>query len=164
MLTALFFTIGITATPPDACAVLSARDIARVQGTKHTKTRLTESTDAGLSISQCRYTLPRFTDSVTVDLIRGGTRAFWQKHFADEYTRAGVIPAGHEHDAASASHPPRAVPGVGEQAVWSGNRLSGALYVLQGNTVIRISAGGGGTEEQKIDRAKKLAQRVVRKL
>jgi hypothetical protein len=59
---------------------------------------------------------------------------------------------------------PRVVTGVGEKAMWSGNRLAGALYVLQGQTVIRVSVGGGGTEEQKIERAKRLAARVVRRV
>src|SRR5258705_11622651 len=89
MLTALFFSIGVAAAAtPNACQVLTPRDIARVQGTKFTKTRLTESADSGVTISQCFYTLPRFTDSVTVDLIRddgqkGDARAFWKRHFSD---------------------------------------------------------------------------------
>ena len=80
MLTALLFSIGVataaTPTTPNACDVLSARDIARVQGAKYTKTRLTESNDAGMTVSQCFYTLPRFTDSITIDLIRSNARAF----------------------------------------------------------------------------------------
>jgi len=84
MLTALFFSIGVAAAAtPNACQVLTPRDIARVQGAKYKKTRLTESSDSGVTISQCFYALPRLSDSVTVDLIRGQAREFWQKHFAD---------------------------------------------------------------------------------
>lgn len=162
MLTALFFSIGVAAAAtPNACDVLSARDIARVQGAKFTKTRLTEANDAGVNVSQCFYTLPRFTDSVTVDLIRGDARAFWQKHFA-EVNEASVLSI--MRTPADAGNRPRSISGVGEKAMWSANRLAGALYVLKGDTVIRVSVGGGGTEEQKIDRARKLAQRVVRRV
>jgi hypothetical protein len=162
MLTALIFLIGVAAAAtPNACDVLSARDVARVQGAKFTKTRLTEANDGGVTVSQCFYTLPRFTDSVTVDLIRGNARAFWQTHFA-EVNEAGMLSVTREPE--DAENRPRSVTGVGEKAMWSGNRLAGALYVLKGDTVIRVSVGGGGTEEQKIDRARKLAQRVVRRV
>ncbi len=54
--------------------------------------------------------------------------------------------------------------GIGEKAVWTGNRMAGALYVLSGATVVRVSVGGGGSEEQKIEHARRLAERVVRRL
>lgn len=164
MLTALFFSVGVAAAAaaPNACEVLTPRDVARVQGSKFTTTRLTESKDGGVTISQCFYTLPRFTDSVTIDLIRGQARSFWQQHFAEsEVNEAGMLSVMREPEEESR---PRAITGVGERAVWSGNRLSGALYVLSGDTVVRVSVGGAGTEEQKIERAKRLAERVVRRL
>jgi hypothetical protein len=162
MLTALFFSIGVaTAASPDACKVLTPRDVARVQGAKFTRTRLTESTDGGVTVSQCFYSLPHLTDSVTVDLIRGSARQFWQKHFA-EINEASVLSVMRDPD--EGQNHPRVVTGVGEKAVWSGNRIAGALYVLKGETVVRVSVGGNGSEEQKIDRARKLAQRVVRHL
>ena len=167
MLTALFFSIGTAtvaaAATPNACQVLTAREVARVQGAKFTKTRLTESADAGVTISQCFYTLPHFTDSVTVDLIRGNARGFWKRHFAD-VNEASVLSVMREREEDENESKPRVVTGVGEHAMWSGNRLAGTLYVLQGETVVRVSVGGGGTEEQKIDRAKRLAQRAVRRL
>lgn len=167
MLTALVFSIGVAATAaptPTACQVLTPRDVARVQGAKFTKARLTESADAGVTISQCFYTLPRFTDSVTVDLIRGNAKAFWKRHFAD-VNEASVLSVRRDRDEdEERGSAPRVVTGVGDKAMWSGNRLAGALYVLQGDTVIRVSVGGGGTEEQKIERAKRLAQRVAKRV
>jgi hypothetical protein len=161
MLTAILFSIGVAGTAtPNACQVLTPRDIARVQGTKFVNTRLTETTDAGVSVSQCFYTLPHLTDSVSVDLIRGQAREFWQKHFA-EVNEASVLSVREPDDE---GNKPRAVTGVGERAVWSGNRIAGALYVLSGQTVVRVSVGGGGTVEQKIERARRLAERVVRRL
>jgi len=161
VLTALFFSIGVAAAAtPNACQVLTPRDVARVQGAKYKKTRLTESTDSGVTISQCFYALPRLSDSVTVDLIRGQAREFWQKHFAD-INEASVLSVLREPEE---ENRPRVVTGIGEKAVWSGNRMAGALYVLSGATVVRVSVGGGGSEEQKIEHARRLAERVVRRL
>jgi hypothetical protein len=58
----------------------------------------------------------------------------------------------------------RKVSGVGDTAVWSGNRMSGALYVLKGNAIVRISVGGKGSEDEKIERSRKLAAIALRKL
>jgi hypothetical protein len=56
------------------------------------------------------------------------------------------------------------VKGIGDDAIWSGNRVSGALYVLTTNTILRISLGGIGTQELKVERAKMLARRLLPKL
>ena len=84
MLPALFLSFGIatSAKAPNACQVLTPRDVARVQGTKYERTRLTESSESGVLLSQCLYRLPHVSDSVTIDLIRGQAHEFWQKHFA----------------------------------------------------------------------------------
>jgi hypothetical protein len=163
MLSALFLSIGMaaSATPPNACQVLTPRDVARVQGTKYRKARLTESSDSGVVLSQCFYRLPHLDESVTVDLIRGQAREFWQKHFA-RIEEARLLPLKREAEAEP--NRPRAVSGVGEQAVWNGNGRSGALYVLSHDTVVRVSVGGGGSEDERIERARRLADRVVRRL
>jgi hypothetical protein len=38
------------------------------------------------------------------------------------------------------------------------------LYVLKGNEFIRVSVGGAGDEASKIDKSKKLAQMVLKRL
>ena len=161
MLSALFFSIGVAAAAPNACQVLTPRDIARVQGAKYKKTRLTETSESGVTLSQCLYRLPHLSDSVTIDLIRGQAREFWQKHFAG-VSEASMLPVMREPE--DRQNRPRAVSGVGEKAVWSGNHQAGALYVLSRDIVVRISVGGNGTEEQKIERARRLADRVVHRL
>jgi hypothetical protein len=42
--------------------------------------------------------------------------------------------------------------------------MSGALYVLKGNSIVRISVGGKGSEDEKIERSRKLAAIALRKL
>ncbi len=58
----------------------------------------------------------------------------------------------------------KGIEGIGDAAVWSGNRYAGALYVLRGDAIVRVSVGGAGTEAQKIARSKRLAQRVAGRL
>jgi hypothetical protein len=104
--------------------------------------------------------MPRVSDSISVDLIRGDTRSFWKKHFGDvrDEQLASTKPRPERE-----AHAIR-VAGVGDEAVWSGNRLAGALYVMKGETIVRVSVGGDASQEQKIERAKKLAARALRRL
>jgi hypothetical protein len=174
MLTGLLFMMGTAAASPrlpNACQLLTARDIARVQGQEFKTIKLTESDANGLTVSQCFYALPSFTSSVSVDLMRGQTTTFWRSHFAnardakedddEDRSMKTAQPSRESEDHESAA---RKVRGIGDAAVWSGNRVAGALYVLKGDTIVRVSVGGSGTQEEKIERSKKLAARALRKL
>jgi hypothetical protein len=178
MFSALLFLAATAASPsrlPNACQLLSAREIAHVQGEAFRSAKLTETEAEGLRVSQCFYALPSFTNSVSVDLMHGKTSAFWKTHFSN--ARADRDEDGdHDRDAAMKTAPPtreaeeehqsaaRKISGVGDTAVWSGNRMSGALYVLKGDSIVRISVGGKGSEDEKIERSRKLAAIALRKL
>jgi hypothetical protein len=179
MLSALLLMMGTaTAIPsrlPNACQLLSARDIARVQGESFKSVKLTETDADGLKVSQCFYTLPSFTNSVSVDLMRGKASDFWSAHFStareernddDDRDRSEAMKTAPTSREAEEEHKSgaRRVGGIGDAAVWSGNRMSGALYVLKGNAIVRVSVGGGGSEQQKIERSRKLAAIALRKL
>jgi len=179
MLTAVLFVMGTAAAPrfPNACQLLTDRDIARVQGETLKSVKLTESNESGLRVSQCFYVLPSFTNSISVDVMRGKTAAFWRNHFAnareakdddddkdrDRATAMKTAPPSREAEE-ERENSARKVRGIGDAAVWSGNRVAGALYVLKGDTILRISVGGGGSQEQKIERSKKLAARALRRV
>ena len=170
MLTIIAFLMGFAATPrtPNACEVLSPRDIAKVQGARSTSAKLTEHDTHDMKVSQCFYALPHLSDSVTVDLIRGDVRAFWKHHFAeardDDEKERETKPVANRTPGSEPENRPKRIEGVGDDAVWSGNRLAGALYVLKGDTIVRVSVGGAGSQEQKIEKAKVLAARALRKL
>jgi hypothetical protein len=175
MLSVFVFILGTAAaTPPrlpNACQLLTSREIARVQGEAFRTVKLTETDSDGLRVSQCFYALPSFTNSVSVDLMRGKTRSFWRAHFSNARTERDKE---EDHDLMKRSSPreeeeehrsgARNVPGIGDEAVWSGSRRSGALYVLKGTTIVRVSVGGKGSEEEKIERSRKLAAMALRKL
>jgi len=161
MLIVFALVLGFGSRPAaNACQVLSARDVAAVQGARFKSTKLKESATKKMQVSQCLYALPRLSDSVSVDVMRGDTRGFWKKHFANvrDEQLASTKPRPERE-----AHAVR-VAGVGDAAVWSGNRLAGALYVMKGETIVRVSVGGDATQEQKIERAKKLATRALRRL
>jgi len=145
---------------PNACQVLSARDVAAVQGARFKSAKLKETGTKEMQVSQCFYAMPRLSDSVSVDVMRGKTGAFWKTHFAGvrEEQLASTKPRPERE-----AHAIR-VDGVGDAAVWSGNRLAGALYVMKGQTIVRVSVGGDAPQEQKIEKAKKLAARALRRL
>jgi hypothetical protein len=119
---------------PDACQILTKKEISAVQGESYSEVKLTPR-DRG---SQCFYQLPTFTKSVSVDVIRGGDF---------ERPEEGVR-----------------VRGVGDEAFWAGNKVAGSLYVRKGDAVLRVSVGGPGTEAEKIAKSKRLALKALRRL
>ena len=62
------------------------------------------------------------------------------------------------------STPPLRVEGVGEEAFWLGSPKAGALYVLKGESMVRVSVGGGDDMNTKIEKSKKLAAAVLKRL
>ena len=60
--------------------------------------------------------------------------------------------------------PPRPVEGVGDEAFWTGGAVGGALYVLKGDTYLRISIGGPDDQAARIERAKVLARKAIARL
>ena len=60
--------------------------------------------------------------------------------------------------------PPERVRGVGDEAFWTGSRIGGTLYVLKGNSYLRISIGGAADQPTKMKRSKVLAQKAVARL
>jgi hypothetical protein len=178
MLSVFVFILGTAASAPprlpNACQLLTPREIARVQGEAFRTVKLTETDSDGLRVSQCFYALPSFTNSVSVDLMRGKTRAFWHAHFSDARAErdeeedrdrpAAMKGSASREEEEEHRSGARKVAGVGDEAVWSGSRRSGALYVLKGNTIVRVSVGGKGSEEEKIARSRRLAAMALRKL
>lgn len=142
----------ILATQLDACHVLSTKDVAAVQGEEFTKTTLTTR---GKSTT-CFYQLPTFSKSVSVDVMRSGGREFWEENFENERKR--------EREEGEHESEPKKVKGLGSEALWVGGRGTGSLYVRKGDSVVRVSVGGPGTESEKIERSKKLALKALKRL
>jgi hypothetical protein len=60
---------------------------------------------------------------------------------------------------------PQRVGGLGEDAYWSGNQITGGLSVLtRKNAIVRVSLGGPESRDEKIKRASALARKLLKQL
>jgi len=130
----------------DACHVLTKREVAAVQGESFTAAKLTTRDE----ITQCFYQLPTFSKSISVDVIRD--KEFWEEHFDREEE--------HEEEA----RPPKEIHGLGDDALWVGGRAAGSLYVRKGDSVLRVSVGGPGSEDEKLAKSKTLAEKALKRM
>ena len=179
-----------TAAKPkiDACAMLNSKEIQGIQGEAVKETKLSGQAGAGLQISQCFFTLPTFSNSISLLVAQKGDGAdakdpkdFWRETFTkrageekerererererDKKDRDQDKKAGGRGEEEERSAPPQKVSGVGDDAFWVGNRVGGALYVLKGNAYLRISIGGSGDQTSKINKSKTLAQKAIARL
>jgi hypothetical protein len=150
-LVSLAFLLTTAATPRDACQLLTKKDVAAVQGQAFSSAKLTTRGTR----SQCFYEMASFVDSISVDVIRGDGREFWRENFA---------PKASEEAGKKKKQPPKRIEGIGDGAYWVGSRTAGSLYVLQKESVLRVSIGGKATEAEKIARTKRLAAKALRRL
>lgn len=178
--------VATTAKPKvDACAMLESKEIQTVQGEAVKETKLSGQAGGGFQISQCFFTLPRFSNSISLLVAQKGEGAdakdpkdFWRETFQkgsagekerererdrknrDKDKKAG----GRSEEEGEEGTPPLKVTGIGDDAYWVGSRVGGALYVLKGNAYLRISIGGPGDQTSKINKSKALAQKALARL
>jgi hypothetical protein len=159
---------------PDACAVLTHADVQKVQGDPVQETKPSTQPAGGLVMSQCLFRTTNPSKSVSIAIASPGStspRAFWHKQFRSGHPESG----GKEKERASAGRKggkeeedegtqPRTIQGVGEQAYWVGSPMVGALYVLKGNTFLRISVGGVREEPARIEKSVALARLALKRL
>ena len=60
--------------------------------------------------------------------------------------------------------PPEKVEGVGDEAYWVESGSTGALYAIQANRFIRVAIGGSDGKAIRIEKAKRLAELVLKRL
>jgi hypothetical protein len=157
----------------DACALLTSKDIEAVQGEALKETKLSGQATGGFLMSQCFFTLPTFTNSVSLLVAQRGEgsdakdpKEFFHDRFDEK--RAGESERERDKKKGEAEEgegtPPQKISGIGDEAYWTGSRVGGALYVLKGNTYVRISIGGPAEQAAKIRKTKALAAKVLARL
>jgi hypothetical protein len=159
---------------PDACTLLTSANVQKVQGDPVQEAKPGTQPTGGLVMSQCLFRTATPSKSVSVAIASPGTispRAFWQQQFHHgnpesgkkdkDKTAAGRKNAKEEDEE---SMRPRNIAGVGEQAYWVGSPMVGALYVLKGNTFLRISVGGVREEGARIKNSVALARLALKRL
>ena len=169
----------------DACALLTSPEIRSVQGEPLKETKASGSAEKGFLVSQCFFTLPTFNNSISLVVTQRGEGAggrdpkeFWEATFeksegegekerdkksAKEREKEKERGKGREEEEEEAA-PAQKITGVGDEAFWTGSRVGGALYVLKGSTYLRISVGGAGDQQSKINKSKALARLALKRL
>lgn len=158
----------------DPCKILTRGDIQAVQGDMVQDTKPSTPPFGGLVLSQCVFRTANPSKSVSVAVASAGStspRAFWRKQFRSGQPESGEkekenAAAGRkdEKEKDEEGTQPRAIQGVGEQAYWVGSPMVGALYVLKGETFLRISVGGIREESVRIEKSKALARIAIKRM
>ena len=159
----------------DACVLLTSEEIQSVQNEPVKERKLTGRADGGFNVSQCFFTLPTSSNSISLSVTQRGEgdnardpKRVWQDTFHRE--KEGEKERDHDKKEKRADSeeeeagPSQRIAGIGDEAFWMGSRVGGALYVLKGNTYIRISVGGSGDESVKTRKSKALAQKALARL
>jgi hypothetical protein len=161
----------------DVCAMLTSAEIQAVQGEGIEESKASPQSSEGLATSECLFRTTTPAKSISLALAVPGKqnpRDFWRKHFhAEADASRPAKPAKpakaspqnkREQTREEEGTRPRPITGVGDEAFWMGGPISGALYVLRGNSFIRVSVGGVGEESARIKKSVALAQLALKRI
>jgi hypothetical protein len=164
-LLALLLLIQAPARTIDSCALIGGEDVRRILDAPIESTRPVTETARGVLLYQC-YVSTGTARSISIAVagpMQSGSRTvtprqFWREQFHPA-RRAGSAHARREsHEETGAARPVR---GIGDEAFWSGTRVAGALYVLRGDTFVRVSVGGIRTERERIEKSRQVASAAL---
>ncbi len=86
---------------------------------------------------------------------------FWKETF---HRAEGEKEGAKKEEDDEKKSPPQPVTDLGDEAFWTGTQISTALYVLKGDSYIRISVGDAGDQAAKLEKSRKLAQFALKRL
>jgi hypothetical protein len=163
----------------NACTLITQAEIEAVQGETVKEAKSSSRISGSLLVSQCFYQLATYSKSVSLEITQSNPdnlekynlRNFWKEKFntriaEDNDREKGVDKetAEKRDDNKESNNKPKAVQKLGDEAFLVGNRITGALYVLKKNTIIRISIGGAEDELTKIKKLRILAQKTLKRV
>ena len=148
----------------DPCRLLTDAEVRVVQGHAPAQKIPSEQPAGSFRLTQCFYRTAELSSSVSValgipltDNKRSGPREYWQAQFEREER-------GEREESDEKKKEPRRLAGVGDEAFWVGDPVTGALYVLRGEVFLRVSVGGSPNQAQNIKRARTLALYALKRL
>jgi hypothetical protein len=155
---------------PDACTLLNSDEIKTVQGEELKATKASQQAGHDFVIDICYYELPTPSNSISLSLAqsnpnkRDSVREFWEQNFGDSDRERKEKEREGEEGELEEGAPARKIAGLGQEAFWFSSPIGGVLYVLKGDHYIRISVGGKGTSEAKLNKSKALAKKAIARL
>jgi hypothetical protein len=169
---------SVTKGTVDACALLTSAEIEAIQGERVEESKPTVQPGGGSFANQCLFRTPTLSKSVSLSLTASDplhpvaltARQLWQKQFhsleveSDEESAEGKSVKKLEPERERESRKPRPVRGLGEEAYWVASPVASALYVLKGETFLRISVGSAGQESERMEKSKALARAALKRL
>ena len=144
----------------DACTLLTAADIAEVQGEKPVESTPSEQADGTAIMHQCFFRLGEFSKSISISAATVG-RAHWDRMFAE---RKGSEEEEKREREGRGNTARRKVRGLGNEAYWLPTPVGGTLYVRQGENLLRIGIGGSANDADRLAKAVALARRALPRL
>jgi hypothetical protein len=148
----------------DPCRLLTDAEVRAVQGHAPAQKIPSEQPAGSFRFTQCFYRTAELSGSVSValgipltDSKRSGPRDYWQVQFKREER-------DEREESDEKKHEPKRLAGLGDEAFWVGDPVTGALYVLRGEVFLRVSVGGSVDQSQKIKRARTLASYALKRL
>ena len=163
-------TSAAAANVSNACALLTTDDIKEVQGEAVSQMKPSRRTDSPFTVSQCFYTTPTFTKSVSLEVTERGSsqesvREFWKANFERaEDKREAKNERRKLKGKPLAGEPAKPVSGIGDEAYWISTNANSTLYAFKKDTLVRISIGGVDTEEARKKKILTLAERALARL
>jgi hypothetical protein len=148
-----------------ACTLLTREETQAVQGEPFKETKASRKSTGGLTTSQCYFELPTTVNSIVLTVTQRGEGADARdpkQNWQELFHRDKALEKKEEEK--EGGQGPEEIEGLGDEAFWTGSRVGGALYVLKGNSFIRISIGGADDRAAKIEKSKALAQSVLKRL
>jgi hypothetical protein len=163
------------ASVDSTCSIISTEMIAKVQGAHFVDSKPATHDDGHFKTATCYYKLEPEYQSVSLEVIsrsKSGARSpleLWTEKFHSGVApNAASVPesgktVSEPEGSAEAEHrtPPEHVKGVGDDAFWVDTGRDGALYVLNGERIIRLSLGGRTRQQEKKVRATEIAKSAV---
>jgi hypothetical protein len=170
-------------TKIDSCSLLTKEEVGEIQQAPMTGAQSSDSPSSEFVASQCYYasSTPNCSVSIVViqrDPAKAGGRSieqYWNESFArfhqpkdKEAKERREEAERNEHKGEAEEEGERqhvdAVPQLGDEAYWNPSPIGGILYVRQGEKMFRLSVGGPGTNTEKLEKSKKLAERAIARL
>ena len=150
----------VPSPPIDACTLLTSEEIQAVQGEPLQEAKPSQNASGGMAMYDCYFALPTFTNSISLSVTQSGSGSdarnplqSWEEIFGEAARQK-----------AKKSGPPQRIEGIGDEAFWAGDGRMGALYVLKGSRFLRISVGGPGDQEAKIEKSRTLAEAALKRM
>lgn len=163
---------GAGGPPLDACGLLTAADLERVQGGPLRAAIPSGNAAEAVATTQCFFRVDRFSSSVSLTLIRAdGSRAAerevrerWERLLRRRENGGRSTEGARDREQEETKPSLTPVAGLGEEAFLTGGRGNVSLYVLAPGAYLLLSVGGPGEAADWSRRAQALARAALERL